>query len=289
MNTKQMIYDYGQIALGSLTAALGLTMFLIPNMVAAGGASGLATVLHYVYDIPVGWAMLAFNVPLFLLGVFFMGKGLGAKSIVGAALISIFIEITSDFPVPTKDLLLSTVYGGVVLGIGLGIVFRGGGSTGGSDLAAMLVNHFVPSVSIGQGIMLVDFFVIILEGIVFDWELAMYSWIALFISSKVIDLVQEGFNYAKAVMVISDHGEAISQRIMEEMGRGATILSAKGAYTLLEKNVLLCVVTRLELSRIKGIVHETDPGAFVIVHDVHEVLGEGFSNKEGMTKDNLEE
>lgn len=277
MKLKQRILEYGQISVGSFVAALGLTMFLVPNMVAAGGVSGLATVIHYVYELPVGWVMLAFNIPLFILGVFFMGKGFGSKSLVGAALMSVFTELTRNFPVPTHDLLLSSVYGGVVLGLGLGIVFRARGSTGGSDLTAMLLNYFVPSVSIGQGILLVDFFVIILEGIVFDWELAMYSWIALFISSKVIDLVQEGFNYAKAVIIISDHGENICQKILEEMVRGVTLLNAKGAYTLQDKNVLLCVITRMELTRLKNIVHDVDPRAFVIVHDVHEVLGEGFS------------
>lgn len=269
--------EYLQIAIGSFIGSLGLTMFLVPNKVAAGGVSGLATVLHYLFGLPVGWTMLALNIPLFVAGVIFLGKGFGAKTLVGAFLFSVFTEATKNFPVLTHDLLLSTVYGGLILGAGLGIVFRARGSTGGSDLAAMLINYFIPAISIGQGILFVDFFVIGLDGLAFNWELAMYSWIALFVSSKVIDLIQEGINYAKAVYIISDEAESIARKILNEMERGVTFLGAKGAYTGEERNVLMCVVTRLELARLKNVIHELDPGAFVIVHDVHEVLGEGFS------------
>lgn len=277
MKIKSFFRDYIQIAFGSFIGSLGLTMFLVPNKVAAGGVSGLATVLHYLFGLPVGWTMLALNIPLFVAGVIFLGKGFGVKTLAGAFLFSVFTEVTKNFPVLTHDLLLSTVYGGIILGAGLGIVFRARGSTGGSDLAAMLINHFIPIISIGQGILFVDFFVIALDGVAFNWELAMYSWIALFVSSKVVDLIQEGINYAKAVYIISDEAENISRKILNEMERGVTFLGAKGAYTGESKNVLLCVITRLELTRLKNIVHELDPKAFVIVHDVHEVLGEGFS------------
>jgi uncharacterized membrane-anchored protein YitT (DUF2179 family) len=280
MRLKALVYDYLVIALGSFIGSLGLTMFLIPNKVAAGGVSGLATVLHYLFGLPVGWTMLAFNIPLFVAGVVFLGGGFGVKTLVGAILFSVFTEATKNFPVLTHDLLLSTVYGGLILGAGLGLVFRVRGSTGGSDLAAMLINHFIPSVSIGRGILFVDFFVIALDGIAFNWELAMYSWIALYVSSKVIDLVQEGINYAKAVIIISDEAENISRKILSEMQRGVTFLGGKGGYTGRDKNVLLCVITRMELGRLKKIVQEADPRAFVIVHDVHEVLGEGFSYTE---------
>lgn len=277
MKIKTFLLEYLQIVIGSFIGSLGLTMFLVPNKVAAGGVSGLATVLHYLFGLPVGWTMLAMNIPLFVAGVIFLGKGFGLKTLAGALLFSVFTEATKNFPVLTHDLLLSTVYGGLILGVGLGIVFRARGSTGGSDLAAMLINYFIPTVSIGQGILFVDFFVIGLDGVAFNWELAMYSWIALYVSSKVIDLIQEGVNYSKAVYIISDEAENISRKILNEMERGVTFLGAKGAYTGEEKNVLMCVVTRLELTRLKNIVHELDPRAFVIVHDVHEVLGEGFS------------
>lgn len=277
MKIKIVLLEYFQIVVGCCIASLGLTMFLVPNKVAAGGVSGLATVLHYLFNLPVGWTMLALNIPLFIAGVYFLGKGVGVKTLVGTLFFSIFTEITRNFPVPTHDLLLSSVYGGIILGIGLGIVFRARSTTGGTDLGSMILNHFIPTISIGQGILLIDFFVIILDGIAFNWELAMYSWIALYISTKVIDIVQEGINYAKAVYIISNDAENISRKILMEMERGVTFLGGKGAYTGQQKNVLLCVITRVELSKLKNIVYEADPMAFVVVHDVHEVLGEGFS------------
>ncbi|MGB4198234.1 MAG: YitT family protein, partial [Tepidanaerobacteraceae bacterium] len=145
MKLRALFLDYAQIFIGSLIAALGLTMFLVPNKLAAGGVSGIATVLHYVFDVPVGWTMLGLNIPLFVAGVALLGKSVGIKTIIGGLLFSVFTEITAGFPVPTQDLILSAVYGGIVLGIGLGLVFRGRGSTGGTDLAAMILHHFVPS------------------------------------------------------------------------------------------------------------------------------------------------
>ena len=279
MKLKTLILDYAQIVLGSFIGALGLTMFLVPSKLAAGGVSGIAIVFHYIFGLPVGWTMLGLNIPLFVAGVALLGKSVGIKTIIGGLLFSVFTEITAGFPVPTQDLILSTVYGGIVLGVGLGIVFRVRASTGGTDLASMILHHFVPAISVGQGILIIDFFVIILSGFVFNWELAMYAWISLFISSKVIDLIQEGFNYAKAAYIISVKAEEVSNKILTEMDRGVTLLNAKGGFSLEEKNVLLCVITRFEVSKLKSVVHETDPKAFVIIHDVHEVLGEGFSYK----------
>jgi len=279
MKLKTLILDYAQIVIGSFIGALSLTMFLVPNKLAAGGVSGISTVLHYVFGLPVGWTMLVLNIPLFLAGVAFLGKSVGIKTLIGSLLFSFFTEFSADFPVPTQDLILSTVYGGVVLGLGLGLVFRGRGSTGGTDLASMILHHFIPSISEGQGILIIDFFVIVLSGLVFNWELAMYAWISLFISSKVIDLILEGFDYAKAVYIISAKADEVASKILTELDRGVTLFKAKGGYSLEEKNVLLCVITRFEISKLKSLVHHTDPKAFVIIHDVHEVLGEGFSFK----------
>lgn len=277
MRCRHQLLEYLQIMIGCFIGSLGLTMFLAPNKVAAGGISGITTILYHAFGFPIGWTMLMLNIPLFILGVIFLGRKFGAKTLVGSVLFSVFAEITKTFPAPTKDLLLATVYGGLIFGVGLGIVFRAEGSTGGTDLAAMLINHFIPVISIGQGIMLADFIVIIAAGMFFDWELAMYAWIGLFISSKVIDFIQEGFNYSKAVYIISDKSESISRKILNLMGRGVTLFEGKGAYTGERKSILLCVTTRLEMPRLKAIVESIDPEAFVIVHDVHEVLGEGFN------------
>jgi len=282
---RTLLFEYLYIIFGSFIGALGLSMFLVPNKIAPGGVSGLATVIYHLVGLPVGWTMLALNIPLFFTGLFVLGKGFGTKTLAGAFLFSLFAELTKNFQAPTDDLLLSTVYGGLILGVGLGLVFRARGSTGGSDLAAMLIHHFFPSISIGQGILIIDFFVVALDGIAFNWELAMYSWIALYISSKMVDVMQEGINYAKAVYVISDKADDISWKILDEMQRGVTLLRGIGGYTGEDKKILLCVVRRLEVLRLKRIVQEIDPRAFVIVNDVHEVLGEGFSyNNESNVK-----
>lgn len=278
MRFKPLLFDYFQIILGCFIAALGLSMFLVPNKVAAGGIGGIATVLHYLFKFPVGLTMLAFNIPLYLVGMAFLEKGFGVKTLLGSLLFSIFTQITAGFPVITQDLMLSAVFGGVIMGVGLGIVFKARGSTGGTALASMILNHLMPSISVGQGLLIIDFFVIILSGIAFDLELALYAWIGLFISSKVIDLVQEGFNYAKAIYIISTKDREISQKILDKMGRGVTFLEARGGFTHEDKNVILCVTTPLEVSELKNIVHQIDPHAFIIVHNLHEVLGEGFGH-----------
>lgn len=152
MKVKHVIFEYLQIVLGCFIGAIGLTVFLVPNKVASGGISGIATVFYHIFGFPIGWTMLILNIPLFLLGVVFLGKNFGAKTLLGAALFAVFAEITRIFPVVTDDILLATVYGSLIFGLGLGIVFRARGSTGGTDLVAMLIHHFFPIISIGQGI-----------------------------------------------------------------------------------------------------------------------------------------
>jgi uncharacterized membrane-anchored protein YitT (DUF2179 family) len=175
----------------------------------------------------------------------------------------------------TEDLLLAAIYGGVLSGIGLGIAFRAGGSTGGTDMAAQLVARFFPT-SVGQALLIVDGMVIVLAGIAFGLELAMYALIAVFITTKTVDVVQEGPNYAKACLIISDHPEPIGESIMQRLERGVTMLDGRGMYTKYDKEVLLVIVSRMEIAAVKSIVAEVDRKAFVIIYDVHEVLGEGF-------------
>jgi uncharacterized membrane-anchored protein YitT (DUF2179 family) len=220
--------------------------------------------------------MLLFNIPLLVLSWRIIGPVFGAKTIFGTIAMSVFVDLFNQFAVPmTEDLLLAAIYGGVLSGIGLGIAFRSGGSTGGTDMAAQLVARFFPT-SVGQALLIVDGFVIVLAGIAFGLELAMYALIAAFITTKTVDLVQEGQSYAKACLVISDDPETIGQRIMERLERGVTMLDGRGMYTKYDKQILLAIVSRMEIAMLKSIVAETDRKAFVIIYDVHEVLGEGF-------------
>ncbi len=250
---------------------------MIPAKIAAGGVSGFATVVFYLFDMPVGITMLILNIPLFLLSWRMIGPLFGKKTLFGTITISLLIDLFNRFAMPvTSDLLLCAIYGGVISGIGLGIAFRSGGSTGGTDMAAQLVAKFF-SISVGQALLLVDGIVIILAGIAFGLELAMYALIAVFITTKTIDLVQEGQSYVKAILIISEQAEAIGNTIMERLERGVTSLDGKGMYTKKDKEILLVIVSRVEISHVKSIVNEHDKEAFVVIADVHEVLGEGFT------------
>lgn len=269
--------EYLGITAGCILTAMGLVVFLIPNKIAAGGVSGIATVVYYLFGFPVGTVMLVLNIPLFVVGVKVLGKRIGFRTLFGIFTLSLVINILEPrLPVPTHDPLLASIYGGAVSGLGLGLVFKFRGTTGGTDLIAALLHHFSPAFSIGQGLLVIDAIVIGLAGIVFNAELALYAAVALFLSSKVIDLVQEGFNVAKALFIISDNSEEIRKAILEKMGRGVTALRGRGGFTGVEKDVLLVVVSRAEVAELKDLVRQIDPVSFVILTDVHEVMGEGF-------------
>ncbi|MDK2785149.1 MAG: hypothetical protein PWQ41_931 [Bacillota bacterium] len=272
---RRSIVAYGQISAGALITALGLNLFLVPNRIAAGGVSGLATLLYYLFGLPVGPTMLAINVPLFLATVRFLGGRFGVRTLAGAALLSFFVSLTARLGPLTTNTLLAAIYGGIASGVGMGIVFRAGGTTGGTDLAAALMHRFL-RLSFGKGLLLIDSLVITAAGVVFSPELALNALLTLFLTSRVIDLVQEGETYAKAAFIISDRTEPIRRAILAELGRGVTVLKVKGGYTGREREALLCVVTQAELPRLKRLVAACDRQAFVLVGSVHEVLGEGW-------------
>lgn len=273
---KKYGFSYLAVLGGVILTAFGLSFFLIPAKIAAGGASGLATVVFHLTGFPAGVLLLLFNLPLFILTLRKIGPLFGVKTVVGTVALSVFVDVFAQFAVPlTSDLLLAAIYGGVISGVGLGITFRGGGSTGGTDLAAQLVARTF-SISVGQALLLVDGFVIILAGLVFGPELALYALIAVFITTKAIDLVQEGGQAVKAALIISQEAEKIGQAIMERLERGVTSFDGRGLWTKDSKDILLVVVSRMEIARVKEIVRQFDEKAFLVITDVHEVLGEGF-------------
>ncbi len=273
----RIFIDILGLTLGAFLTALGLDLFLIPAKVTAGGVSGLATVLHYVINVPVGLTMLVLNVPLFLMGIYRLGSRFGFRSLYGTLVLSLFIDGMAPYvPVVTTDPLLSSLYGGVLVGLGLGLVFRSRGTTGGTDLGAAIIRTYTGA-NVGQILFLMDGAVVLLTGIAFkSWELALYSLITIFVSAWLIDLVQEGISYAKAFFIISDKSAAMTKAVLCELERGTTLLRGSGAYSGQDKDVLLVVVNRSEVSRLKDLVHSVDKQAFVIQTNVHEVLGEGF-------------
>jgi uncharacterized membrane-anchored protein YitT (DUF2179 family) len=255
--------------------ALAFELFLVPNRIAPGGVSGLGTILYHLFGIPVGISMLVLNAVLFVFGFREMGKEFGVKSLAAAVLLSIFIDLISLPPV-TGDPLLASIYGGVIMGLGLGVVFRAGATTGGTVLFAKMIHRYFHFLSVAWVLFLVDFLVVVFAGFVFGPTMALYALVSLFVGSKAIDLVQEGLNAVKAFIIISDHSEEISLRILKDLDRGVTVLYGKGAYTKNEKNVLLCALNRMQSAKLKAIVSEIDPKAFVLVADVTEAMGEGF-------------
>lgn len=281
---------YFLITIGSLLIAISMNLFLIPNKIAPGGVSGLATVIYYLSDkkFQVGTVMLVLNIPLFIIGIKSIGKGFILRTIFGTIVLSLFIDISSDIVKKIflkyfidGDLMLHAVYGGLLMGVGLGLVFRAGATTGGTDMAAIMVNRLLRSFTVGQILLFIDTLVIISATIAFrSFTLALYALIALFVSSKAIDFVVEGVNFSKAVLIISDNWDEISNKILKDMDRGVTLLSGKGMYTGNDKMTLLCIVYRGQLHTLKKIVKQVDKESFVIVTDVREVLGEGFKNYE---------
>lgn len=273
----KILVDYLLITVGVILTAIALDAFLIPGRIASGGVSGLATIVYHVTGIPVGATMLAVNIPLIIAALVVIGPSFGARTVYGSILVSIAVEaLRPVVPVLTQDLMLSSVYGGALAGLGMGLAFRHGGSTGGTDLAAGLINKFT-HLSVGKSLLIIDFVVVSLAGVVFSAELALYALISIFATSKVIDLVQEGFSYAKTAIIISSQPDAVASAILTRMGRGVTGIKGVGKYSGMDREVLMCVVSRREITQLKNLVKELDKDAFMTITDTYEVLGEGFS------------
>lgn len=284
---------YLWIIIGSFIAATAINVFLLPYKIAPGGVSGIATVVYYLSNgrFSVGITMLALNIPLFLLGMRFIGGKFVVRTLFSTVFLSLVIDTTESISVtfvekfltrledvPSgPDLLLYSIFGGLLMGVGLGLVFKSGATTGGTDLAAKIVNHFIHRFTIGQILLFIDTAVIILAAVVFgSFQLALYAIVTLFVMSKVIDALLEGVNFAKSVFIISDKSDEIADKIMKDLDRGVTALKGKGMYTGNDKQVLLCVLNRGEIPALKEIVKSVDERAFITLTDIREVLGEGF-------------
>ncbi|WP_027417515.1 YitT family protein [Aneurinibacillus terranovensis] len=275
------------IIFGSAIMGFGINYFNIANRLSEGGITGITLLLKYIFNWDPGVTNLILNIPLLILGWRTLGRQSLVYTIIGTLSVSFFLSLFGSFrhPIP-NDTLLAALYAGVTVGVGLGIVFRFGGTTGGSDIIARLFNKYF-GWGIGRTMFMFDFVVIGISLYYLNLNLAMYTLVAVFLAARVIDFVQEGAYAGKAIMIISEHAVEISQKIMEEMGRGATLLKGRGGYTGIDKEVLYCVVSRNEIVRLKNMVHETDPYAFIIINDVHEVFGEGFTldgNKNPLVK-----
>ncbi len=304
--TKHQIRDYFAITIGTFIMSFGIGVFLVDAKVVPGGVSGLAMTVHYMtdYRIPVGLMMWVFNIPLFIWGLKELGSRFGVRTFIGFTLNSFFIDLLrGNIPgfrfialqkleavqdLYKNDFILAVLFGAVLLGIGLGIIFKFRGTTAGSDIVAAIMQKRL-GWKPGQAIMLIDFLVISFAGLVLQAKglatvkpaltLTLFAFILLFISSRLIDAIIEGFDYAKAATIISPKSKEIGEAIMDEMSRGATSLKGRGLYKNEDREILYTVITRKETTLLTDIVKDIDPQAFVIINNVHEVLGEGFRRR----------
>lgn len=264
---------------GSAVFAAGFSLFLLPGGMNAGGLSGLAMVIHQVTGLlSVGTLTVILNLPLFFLGGIRVGKRFFIGSALGTAASSAFVDLFAAVPMPTLEPLLCCIYGGVICGLGLGIVFAAGTSTGGSDIGARLLKLHFPNVPIGTITIALDVLIALLTGFVFrDITKTLYSGITIFLSGQVLDIVIYRFDYSKVALIVSAHAEEIAREIGRKLDRGSTFLNGEGSYTHTPTKVVLVVVKRRQLAELKALVMQIDSGAFVIVQEAHQVMGEGFS------------
>ena len=267
---------YVQMALGCLIAGVSFAQFFVPNDIAPGGVTGIATLIAAVAGGPVGLISAVLNVPLFLIGYRAVGRRFVFRSFVAMLALSFCIDLLPQRAV-TQDMMLASLYGGILLGVGLGLVLRGGATTGGTDLAAQLVHNRFPVITVGTFLFGIDCAVVLVSGLVFDAQSALWALIALFISTKVMDMVLQGWNTAHQFFIISDRAEEIARRINTEMDRGATLLSAYGSYSGAQKGMVFCVINKNEMTQLRQIIADEDERAFVTVSEVHEAMGEGFA------------
>ncbi|PCL94754.1 YitT family protein [Paenibacillus lautus] len=289
MKTSKLLHQLQTIIpiiAGSAIYAFGLLYFIIPNELMEGGVTGITVLLNYAFNISPSISTMALNIPLFLVGMKILGKRQSVYTGLGIASLTLFLwlfELLIDrgYVVPfhtEHDYILAALYAGVTLGAGLGIVFRFGGTTGGSDIIARIINRKF-GFSMGQIILSLDILIIGLSLFFIPLERILYTLVAVFIASKVIDFIQEGAYAAKAFIIISDRAPDIANRISTEMDRGVTLIPAIGAYSMQAKHMVYCVVSRQEIRRLTGIAKSLDPRAFIIINDVNDVHGEGFKEE----------
>lgn len=273
------VFSYIMIVLGAFIFAVGLNVFLVPQKLSTGGVSGIGTVLKYVLNIPLSVTNIITNAFLFIFGFKLLGKKFVFKTVFGIVLLTVFLEITSYFPQYNGDIFSSFVAGSVFVGVGIGLVIRQGASTGGSDFSALIFHTIIPHVSIAKIMLIIDCIIVIFSGIIFkSLSIMIYSLAALYISSRISDYILVLGDNAKSVYIFSSENQKITNVILKDFQRGVTAIKARGIYQNKEKEILFCAVSPKELPKLIDAVKIQDQNAFVIINDVHKVLGEGFKS-----------
>ncbi len=276
---KGALKDLAFLLAGAFLQALALQLFLVPANLASGGVSGLSQIIHHYTGWPIGLMVLAGNVPLFVLGWRYLGGPRFAWRTAFAVVIFSFLTdgIVRFLPPQgiTPDLTLNALYGGVVSGIGFGLVYRGRGTSGGSDILARILNRW-RGISLSQSYFMTDALIMFMAGLAFSWENALYALVALYVSGVTAEAVAQGSNVVRTALIITHEPQAVTEKILHLLGRGVTLLPARGGYTNEERTVLYCVISRAEVAQVKSVVSQVDPRAFMVIGQAHEALGEGF-------------
>lgn len=280
--SKKWLKAYGFIVLGTFILSIGYVYFITPYRIVPGGVYGISIVLHHTFGLPVGLTALFFNIPLVLLGIKLLGPRFGAKTVTGFVLTSVFVDTLSWFsqmqPLVEDDALLSSVFGGVFMGVGVGLIFKSRATSGGTDVLAMIIARY-NRMPLGQLMILVDSAIVVVGLIAFgDWKIPLYSWIVIFIMGKVIDIVLQGPSYDKTLFIISDKYQLIREKLIVDMRRGGTYIAGEGMFGGRPKKIIFTTVTRREVAILEDYIHQIDPSAFMTVIEANEVLGEGFKS-----------
>jgi uncharacterized membrane-anchored protein YitT (DUF2179 family) len=273
---KSLTFEYIQIIVGAALVGLAFNIFLLPARLAAGGVSGISTILYEVFQFNPAYVQWLINIPLLIVGVVFIGREFSVKTLVGTLFVPFTIWVTQSMDFSVDNPLLSAIYGGIMLGVGLGIVYRGNGSTGGTALIAQVLKKFT-GLSSGFSQLLVDGLVVATSAFVFNFELALYALMSIYVTSKVIDFVQLRTSPTKLILIITDKEEKIQSIIKNEINRGLTKVKTLGGYSNEEKTMILCVVEQSEAIYFKKLLQEVEPDSFVIFVNASEILGRGFS------------
>ena len=277
MFSRKWILNYSMIIIGSFILAAGFVLFITPYKIVPGGAYGISIILHYMLGTPVGLVALGFDIPLTIIGIKILGPRFGVKTVIGFVLTAFFVDgltyLYGEAPLVVGDALLSSIFGGVFVGFGLGLIFKARATSGGSDIVAMIIAKYT-KLPLGQLMILVDSCVVLVGLVAFqDWKIPLYSLIVIFISGKVIDIVLQGISYDKTLFIISDKFDEIRDKVINDLNRGGTFLSGRGMYKRDEKTLIFTVVNRREVAILQDFINKIDPNAFLIVINANEILG----------------
>ena len=276
-NIKKQIAEIFGTILVSFVISIGISLFLLPNQLSSGGIAGIGTIIYYLLKIPMGTTIILLNIPLFLISILKIGKSFFVKSLIGTISLSTFIDCLDKFKPLTQDRFLACIYGGIIIGVGTAIILKVNSSTGGTDMVTYIAKKYKPSIRTGNIIVIIDIIIVTLNMFFFrEIEIGLYSGIAIYLMGKIIDILFEGIDFTKLIFIVSKKSEEIAEKIGKSIERGTTGIYGKGMYTNEEILILMCAVTRRDVSKVTEIAKKIDKNSFIIITNSREVLGQGF-------------